>query len=68
MVLKQIYCEAAHLLNPVLGLIEKAVELYGNVEVEIDLVIHDAAIKTNIGRWEHAQFLRLVGLCYTLLW
>lgn len=48
MVLKQIYCEAAHLLNPVLGLIEKAVELYGNVEVEIDLVIHDAAIKTNI--------------------
>lgn len=48
--LNQIYCEAAYLFNPVLGLIEKAVELYGNVEVKIDLIIHDAAIKPNIGK------------------
>lgn len=47
---KQIYCEAWHLLNPVLGLIEKPVELYGSVEVKIDLIIHNAAIKTNIGK------------------
>jgi len=45
--LKQIYCEAVHLLNPVLGLIEKAVELYGSVKV---LRMHDAAIKTNIAK------------------
>lgn len=48
--LKQLYCEAAHLLNPALGLIEKAVELYGDVEVKTDIIIHDAAIKTNVGK------------------
>jgi len=40
-----------HLLKPVLGLIEKAVGLYGNVKVKVDLIIHGAGIKTNTGTY-----------------
>lgn len=37
-------------LNPAVGLIGKAGELYGNVEVKIDLIIHDVSIKSDLGK------------------
>lgn len=48
--LEQIYCKAVHLLNPAVGLIGKAGELCGNVEVKIDLIIYDVSIKSDLGK------------------